>query len=289
MPLHQRKKDIVLTPHRKGTAGYRFDELFSNNTESTLISLNEGSFFFKSFVLVLSFFLTPFLGVWGALSFSRFIFFVSRFRGVEKVYLSRSLVFLAPLLCKRIEFILHNIECLYYFEECESESNLFKKILYFHQAILLMIFEFSLSRSNLHHCLSRTECRFLRLKGIESFFSKNYLFSKEIDDVSKSSDVGNVPRCFFGSYDNVRNITLAKEVKLQFPDVMLFGRNGHLLPKELASNYFGEVHNLELFVTRYVLTLLSAPRAGIQTKVIDWIECGGRVDVPKKLYLRMGL
>lgn len=288
MQSYQKEKSIFITPHRKGTAGYRFDELFSNNTGASLFQLKKGGFFFRLSVFFLSFFLGPFMGVWGALSFSRFIFITPFLRQFDKVYVSRSLIFFAPFFCKKVEYVLHNIESLYYYEEYKSESRILKKIAFLHQSFVLKIFEFSFSTKTAYHCLSKTEFRFLRKSGIKSFFSKSYLFSKVIN--SSIPDAALVKkRCFFGSYDNVRNIVLATQVVNAFDDVVLFGRRGDLLPENLRNKYLGEIEDLQEIASRYLLTLLSVPRAGVQTKVIDWIEFGGEIDVPNKLYLRMGL
>ncbi|MEM5481094.1 hypothetical protein WNY97_14785 [Pseudoalteromonas fuliginea] len=279
------QRKIFLTPHNKGTAGYKFDERFCQIKQLKIISLKSAKLGVIAWLFILL--LCPFLGVFSSLTMVRYFYFFESLRKQDEIFISRSLFFLAPLFLKKHTVLLHNIESIYYYEEFNSENKFFLKLIYLHQFFILKFFEnFLLKNSNIV-CLSKLEYRYFRLKGYAASFLKELLYSGVFNQSRKTTK--NINRCFFGSFDNVRNVKMAEELLLVYPDIKFFGRFGDLLPVGLRGNYHGEISDLSDITNNYTLTILNAPRGGVQTKIIDWLEYGGKVDIPNDLKRRMGL
>lgn len=281
---------FILSPHSQGVAGRKFDEAFSDLNDFELRELKAGGKLFGVFVCLLAALFSPFFGVFSSITLFRVL--LSRdFWCADEVCISRTL-FPFFLFRSNVCFLMHNIESLYYFEEAKAEASLVKRFLYFHQGLTLLVLEKFVFKKAKVFCLSKLESRWLSIafKNPAVFCYK--LLWEGLEESHKSaislfSSKGS--RCFFGAFDNVRNIAMARDVVKAFPDAKLFGRHGERLPSDLRGNYSGVIENFSEVSGRYTLTLIQAPRSGIQTKVIDWVLAGGKVDIPKTLARRMGV
>lgn len=286
---------LFLSNHREGSAGHYFDNVFCHQEACTYHSLR-GSGFYRYFSNLLSIFFIPIFGYHGSVVFIRLLLCLRFWKAVlnsEKVVLSRSIAPILPRLIKDISILYHNNESLYYYEEYVSESRIVYKILNYHQSFVLSFYElFSIYKSNVY-TLSKSEFHFLRRKGISSIFIVEFLYGSniisplQIVDLNDHVDDRNL--CFFGDYSNTRNCTMAAALIKKYKKISLFGRNGDCLPFDVYSNYKGEIVDFSDVVNEYILLVDFEPRAGVQTKVIDWLIQGGRVCISKKLKRRMGL
>lgn len=241
---------------------------------------------FNAFQIVISLVLAPVLGLYGAITFVRLI--SNRYYWKSKVvFVSRSIA-ICSIWDSRISVVMHNIESLYYNEEGRATNSLVYKFIYFHQGFLLGLYEKYILQRRTIICLSSLEARWIKFKGGDSVFLLNHLTDLSREDIVNQCFFRlQSARCFFGSYKNVRNIQMSQELIRMYPQAILFGRDGDCLPYLLKEHYGGEVENLSELTKKFVLTLPFVPRAGIQTKVIDWLESGGRVDIPLSLKRRM--
>jgi hypothetical protein len=285
----------LFTPHNKDTAGRHFDELYANKAKLIIIDLKLASKKMEYSARILAILIAPFCGIFTALTMSRLLF-NSKFWGAlqyGELHLSRSLFIFLFLFRVKSNVIYHNIESLYYYEEYIAERKLWLKLAYLHQFLILTFFEKKgLSKSHVT-CLSNLEYRYLRYNGIKSSFSVKNIFSESKDLVKIKALINNsdceLPYCFFGAYNNSRNIKMLDLLVRKYPHIKLFGRHGVLLPNYMQPFYFGEVDDLSKIVKKYKLIIADIPRAGIQTKVIDWVEAGGCVQIPLGLSVRMGI
>lgn len=277
---------VILFPHPENTAGYKFDKNFSLTDNHELISLKSNNKLVSALEFFFSLPLIPFLGVFGALTFIRVL---TKFRTIKKassVCISRSL-FPVCLLPKKVSVLYHNIEFLYYLEEAKAESSMLKKSIYYHQYVVLRFLEWRGLGNHTVHCLSLTEARLLRIKGINSIFRKDILFFSKVFSNQFKDQIDTKRICFFGAFNNVRNRRMAEKLFQKYPNISFFGRYGSFLSKEIKPNYCGEIDDFASFVNAYTLVMIETPKAGVQTKVVDWLEGGGEVCVPVRLRRKM--
>jgi len=277
---------VILSPHPDYTAGYKFDKNFSRLYDYEIIDLKSKNKVFNCLQFIISLPFIPFLGVFGALTFVRVMSKFNLIRSASDVCISRSL-FPSILMPYKCSVLYHNIEFLYYLEEAKASRNFIKKFIYFHQSVVLRLFELKGLGRNVVHCLSIVECRFLKLRNIKANFNKRLLFSVAVREEQFLSEISGEDICFFGAFNNVRNVVMAEKLQMYYPKIRFFGRNGDLLPKNLQGNYHGEISDFSTVVESNVLVMIEAPKAGVQTKVVDWLENGGRVYIPSKLRRKM--
>ncbi|KAA1166422.1 glycosyltransferase family protein [Pseudoalteromonas fuliginea] len=277
---------VILSPHPDNTAGYKFDKNFSITDEHELISLKSKNKLVCILEFMLSLPIIPFFGVFGALTFIRILCKFSTINQASSVCISRSL-FPVCLLPKKVSVLYHNIEFLYYLEEAKAERSRLKKVIYYHQYFVLRFLEWRGLGNHTVHCLSLTEARLLRRKGINSIFRKDVLFFYKVLVSQFKDEYDTKSICFFGAFSNVRNRRMAEKLFQKHPNISLFGRYGNLLSKEIKANYYGEIDDFSSFVNKYTFVMIETPKAGVQTKVVDWLEAGGEVCVPVKLRRKM--
>lgn len=301
----------LLSPHKVGTAGRFFDEHFAQLKGAEIIDVCRRKSFGSAFFEVLfGVFLTPIFGYHSALYLIRCFRVRRKLEDCDELILSRSiapLVLLRIVKNKKISVLVHNIESLYYREEAEAEKAFPRKVLNWHQSVVLSLCEMPLlARVKSVICISRVESRFIQRAGI---------INRHIGDVINVSSLAirrdNVlnwniiptdnllyiynknkaerPRrlCFFGDFKNVRNRQLAKSLLRTFPDLVLFGRHGDYLSGKLRNRYAGKINNFKAVTEKFVLVLTNCPRAGVQTKVVHWLKEGGDVVVSRKVARRV--
>ncbi|MBQ4812061.1 hypothetical protein J8M20_11960 [Pseudoalteromonas luteoviolacea] len=277
---------VILSPHPEKTAGYKFDENYAEKNDFQIISLKSPSKLINLVQLFISLPFVPFMGVYGAITFIRVLSKLNVVKQCSEVCISRSL-FPSVLLPGKTSVLYHNIELLYYFEEAKASKSFLKKAIFYHQFLVLKLFEFKGLGNSLVICLSMTESRLLNRKKRNAVFSKSTLFTRTVKDEQFLSEFDGMDICFFGAFNNVRNIEMAENLQEVYPNIRFFGRHGELLPSHLKVNYKGEIDDFSKFVNSNVLVMIEAPKAGVQTKVVDWLENGGKVFIPNNLRRKM--
>lgn len=277
---------VILSPHPEKTAGYKFDENYAEKNDFQIVSLKSRNKFINLVQLFISLPLVPFMGLYGAITFIRVLSKLSVIKESSEVCISRSL-FPSVLLPVKTSVLYHNIEFLYYFEEAKASKSFFKKAIFYHQFLVLKLFELRGLGKSLVICLSMTESRFLNRKNCNAIFSKSTLFTRTVKDEQFLREFEGDDMCFFGAFNNVRNIEMAENLQSVYPNIRFFGRYGELLPCHLKANYKGEIDDFSKFVNTNVLVMIEAPKAGVQTKVVDWLENGGKVHIPNNLRRKM--
>lgn len=185
-----------------------------------------------------------------------------------------------PHLLPQVSVVLHNVEATYYLEEAQAESKWFKKCLYLVQYLYLRRYEVTWLRQfkRVYH-LSAFEHRCLRRQGV---VSHPYFQMKLPAQLGPCQWDGK--RVFFGDFTNVRNYRALQALPQSLHGVHVYGRNPHNLP---IPGYLGAFSSVAELRRQYAV--LSNPvqsRAGIQTKVFEWLLAGGCAEVKSCVYFQ---
>lgn len=284
-------KKYFFSPHKKKSAGYIFDEKFCNLNGLVFVDCSSDREY-PVFLWLLFLFVFPFFGVHSTLFLLRVLYVKYTVLSVEKedvIILSRSIL---PSGCRyffdKYDVLVHNLEALYYYEEALAENSWFFKLIFMHQSLCLKFFSEKklLYKASSIYCLALHESRFIRIIWKkENAFLLPDLFSLVIDSEKKD----NLLPFFYGNFNNKRNVSMVKKIMSFYPDLIIYGLNPKSLSKFAKNNYKGAIEDFDSLVKLHILVLMGVPRAGVQTKLIEWIKMGGKVEVDRAVLRRLGL
>lgn len=284
MVFQQKKIKYLLTTSAPGSAAMIFDFRFAQEHKLQIVSVQRPALY--KTILSINFWKFIIFG-YAVASYSQRLNYVIKHHNLKKCecIFSRSLaVFISD-----VELILfHNLEHEYYYEEYKSRGISLRKFLDLHQYIVLKIFEQRFSLNTRNFFISKRDADLIspltrssvfvkccpvkkvNMKKIKLHNDYFYCFSANtIGDIRKSKFI------FFGNYSNSRNVNAALKIINAFPDLRLYGTNSNFLPLKLKEKYHGFL-DLKLSVENgEVLFACYLPLAGVQTKIMEWIEAGG--------------
>lgn len=185
-----------------------------------------------------------------------------------------------PHLLQQTSVVLHNIETTYYLEEAQAETKWVKKCLYLIQYLYLRQHEVTWLRQfkRVYH-LSAFEHRCLRRKGVKS----HPYFQIQLPAQPRPCQ-WHGKRVFFGDFTNVRNYRALLALPQSLQGVNVYGRNPANLP---IPGYLGAFSSVAALRQQYeVLSNPVQSRAGIQTKVLEWLLAGGCAEVKSCVYFQ---
>lgn len=185
-----------------------------------------------------------------------------------------------PHLLPQVSVVLHNLEATYYLEETHAETRWLRKCLYFVQYCYLKRHEVVWLRQfkQVYH-LSEFEHRCLRRQGV---LSVPYIQAALPAPAKPCQWEGR--RVFFGDFTNVRNHRALLASPRLLDGVDVYGRNPDHLP---IPGYLGAFSSVADLRQQYeVLRNPVQSRAGIQTKVFEWLQAGGCAEVKSCVYFQ---
>lgn len=282
----------LLTPHRNNTAGYFFDVKIAKNLRLKIIDCSKDST--PLWVQVIFMLLTSiFLGKHTSLYISRILYSLIKrrllwdcFKNPEDFILSRTIV---PFFKN---YIVHNNEQLYYYEEANSSTSITAAIINYHQVFCLCVMQRLIftEKVSLLIFLARHELRYYRRKyAVDSktiFLKENFKVSFNFENTLQPSCAHKVELMFFGDFSNVRNISMLKSIIKEYGLVKVFGRNTYMITHLDDVEILGEYKTIN-DLKKYTLVIHNAPRSGVQTKIVEFMSLGGSCIVETKIIRRL--
>jgi hypothetical protein len=285
MASQRANNGLLVSPHRGGSAGHIFDTRFAELHGLTVTTAPNLKL--RQLLVNIQFWKNLHKGYSVAV-------YAARLSLLPEERLGRSVgVRTTSNQCRKFSQVLaHNIEADYFYDECKASKNPLMKFLNAIQFLFLYFFETLKLQNTKVYCISTHDFQFLAARGINAEFvqlstvsplkiSRFRAFGEELT-MFRPTDL-EVANCdaftlfFYGSYRNRRNIEQVNRLTKMFPKISLYGRHPEMLPKSIRERYKGEIDINSADKSTFVLVSLFGSNAGVQTKVMEWVEAGGAV------------